>query len=123
MSNDMSNDDVPVPVTYYLMGSSVDADSPHRGDVYDHGFCGVAYRLLAVRAGRAPEFAWYLDRHIEEAAEELRDENGTPTALWSWGLSAIVARDSGSAETLARAAIERLRDAGRTHLSFEGWVQ
>jgi len=116
----MSNN---IPVTYYLLPSSVERSGLHGLDAYDNKFNGTAYRLLAVRADRPPTIAWWLDDAIKEAAEDLRNEDGTPTALWSWGLNALVGQSANAAEKLARAAIERIRDAGLTHVSFGGWVR
>ncbi len=110
-------------VTYYLLPSSVERSVLHGIDAHDHGFNGIAYRLLAIRADRAPAFAWWLDEPLKEAAEDLRNEDGDAAALWSWGLNALVGRSAPDAEKLARAAIERLRDAGLTHVSFGGWVK
>lgn len=111
------------PVTYYLLASSVERNALHGLDAHDHGFCGMAYRLLAVRAGRPPQIAWWLADQIKETAEDLRNEDGTPTALWSWGLNAIVGRSGAAATTCAQLAIEKLHDAGHTHVSFGGWVR
>ena len=111
-----------VPVTYYLLASFVEPNGLHGRDAYDNKFNGTAYRLLAIRADRPPQIAWWLADQIRAAVEDLRNEDGNTMALWSWGLNAIVGRSGAAAEKLARLAIEKLRDAGHTHVSFEGWV-
>lgn len=110
-------------VTYYLLAQNVERSALHGSDAHDHMFDGTAYRLLAVWADRPPQIVWYLDDQIRAAAEDLRNEDGTPYALWSWGLNALVGQSAHAAEKLARLAIEKLRDAGHTHHSFGGWVR
>ena len=112
-----------IPITYYLLPSSVERSALHGLDAHDNKFNGIAYRLLTVRSGHQPAIAWWLDDQIKEAAEDLRNEDGDAAALWSWGLNAIVGRSAHDGEKLARAAIESLRDAGYTHVSFGGWVR
>ena len=112
-----------IPITYYLLAQNVERSALHGLDAHDNKFNGIAYRLLTVRSGHQPAIAWWLDDQIKEAAEDLRNEDGTPTALWSWGLNAIVGRSSSAAEKLARVAIQKLRDAGLAHVSFGGWVR
>jgi len=100
----------------------VERSGLHGRDAYDNKFNGTAYRLLAIRADRPPQIAWWLADQIRAAVEDLRNEDGNTMALWSWGLNAIVGRSGAAAEKLARLAIEKLRDAGHTHVSFGGWV-
>ena len=111
-----------IPVTYYLLAQNVERSGLHGHDAYDNKFNGMAYRLLAIRADRPPQIAWWLDDQIRAAVEDRRNSDGNTDALWSWGLNAIVGRSASCAEKVARGAIEKLRDAGHTHVSFGGWV-